>query len=37
VFVVIVTRVHRKFDIYRWNPDDGAKPRTQTYEIDLDE
>lgn len=29
--------VFRKFDIYRWNPDDGAKPRTQTYEIDLDE
>lgn len=27
----------KKFDIYRWNPDDGAKPRTQTYEIDLDE
>lgn len=27
----------KKFDIYRWNPDDGAKPRTQTYELDLDE
>jgi succinate dehydrogenase/fumarate reductase iron-sulfur protein len=27
----------KKFDIYRWNPDDGSKPRTQTYELDLDE
>src|SRR3954451_14885038 len=26
----------REFRIYRWNPDDGANPRTDTYEIDLD-
>jgi succinate dehydrogenase / fumarate reductase, iron-sulfur subunit len=25
----------RKFRIYRWNPDDGQTPRTDTYEIDL--
>ena len=24
------------FSIYRWNPDDGQNPRTDTYEIDLD-
>ena len=23
--------------IYRWNPDDGAQPRMQTYEVDLNE
>lgn len=27
----------RTFRIYRWNPDDDANPRTDTYEIDLDE
>jgi len=26
----------REFRIYRWNPDDGEPPRTNTYEIDLD-
>jgi succinate dehydrogenase / fumarate reductase iron-sulfur subunit len=26
----------RKFSIYRWNPDDGQNPRTDTYNIDLD-
>ena len=26
----------RAFKIYRWNPDDGQNPRTDTYEIDLD-
>ena len=26
----------REFKIYRWNPDDGANPRTDTYQIDLD-
>jgi succinate dehydrogenase / fumarate reductase iron-sulfur subunit len=26
----------REFRIYRWNPDDGKNPRTDTYEIDLD-
>ena len=26
----------RQFRIYRWNPDDGQNPRTDTYEIDLD-
>jgi succinate dehydrogenase / fumarate reductase iron-sulfur subunit len=26
----------RQFKIYRWNPDDGQNPRTDTYEIDLD-
>ena len=25
----------REFKIYRWNPDDGKNPRTDTYEIDL--
>ena len=29
------TRV-KKFKIYRWNPDDDANPRTDTYEVDLD-
>jgi succinate dehydrogenase / fumarate reductase iron-sulfur subunit len=29
------TRV-RTFKVYRWNPDDGQNPRTDTYEIDLD-
>jgi len=26
----------RQFRIYRWNPDDGQNPRTDTYDIDLD-
>ena len=26
----------REFKIYRWNPDDGANPRLDTYEVDLD-
>jgi succinate dehydrogenase / fumarate reductase iron-sulfur subunit len=26
----------RDFKVYRWNPDDGANPRNDTYEIDLD-
>src|ERR1700687_491311 len=26
----------RQFRIYRWNPDDGLNPSTDTYEIDLD-
>ncbi|MGH7072217.1 MAG: succinate dehydrogenase iron-sulfur subunit [Acetobacteraceae bacterium] len=26
----------KAFRIYRWNPDDGAKPRFDTYEVDLD-
>jgi succinate dehydrogenase / fumarate reductase iron-sulfur subunit len=26
----------RSFKVYRWNPDDGENPRTDTYEIDLD-
>ena len=25
----------RDFKVYRWNPDDGQNPRTDTYEIDL--
>src|SRR5580698_5512418 len=25
----------REFKIYRWNPDDGKNPRTDTYEVDL--
>src|SRR5512138_2117978 len=29
------TRV-RTFKVYRWNPDDGLNPRTDTYEVDLD-
>ena len=27
----------RSFKIYRWNPDDGANPRYDTYELDLDQ
>ena len=27
----------RKFNIYRWNPDDGNNPRVDTYEVNLDE
>ncbi|MBV1800580.1 2Fe-2S iron-sulfur cluster-binding protein, partial [Siccirubricoccus sp. G192] len=30
------TRRVRAFRIYRWNPDDGTSPRTDTYEVDLD-
>ncbi len=26
----------RDFKVYRWNPDDGANPHNDTYEIDLD-
>ena len=26
----------RAFNIYRWNPDDGQNPHTDTYEIDMD-
>jgi succinate dehydrogenase / fumarate reductase iron-sulfur subunit len=25
----------RSFKVYRWNPDDGQNPRTDTYEVDL--
>ncbi len=27
----------RSFKIYRWNPDDGANPRYDSYELDLDD
>src|SRR3954451_17688679 len=26
----------KRFNIYRWNPDDGQNPRTDTYDVDLD-
>ena len=26
----------RVFKVYRWNPDDSANPRTDTYEVDMD-
>ncbi len=26
----------KEFKVYRWNPDDGANPRIDTYELDLD-
>src|SRR3984885_8287740 len=26
----------RDFKIYRWNPDDGQNPRTDTFQLDLD-
>ena len=26
----------KRFKIYRWTPDDGQKPRIDTYEVDLD-
>ena len=29
------TRI-KKFKVYRWNPEDGANPRTDTYDVDLD-
>ncbi len=25
----------RRFKVYRWNPDDGANPRVDTYEVDM--
>src|SRR6476661_5697561 len=27
----------REFRVYRWNPDDGANPRIDTYKVDLDD
>ena len=27
----------RTFKVYRWNPDDSANPRTDTYEVDMDQ
>ena len=30
------TKNVRAFSIYRWNPDDGQNPHTDTYEIDMD-
>ncbi|HEX4555491.1 MAG TPA: 2Fe-2S iron-sulfur cluster-binding protein, partial [Xanthobacteraceae bacterium] len=27
----------REYRIYRWNPDDGANPRIDTYSVDLDD
>ncbi|MFQ6017955.1 MAG: 2Fe-2S iron-sulfur cluster-binding protein, partial [Kiloniellaceae bacterium] len=27
----------RSFRVYRWNPEDGANPRLDTYEVDLDD
>jgi succinate dehydrogenase / fumarate reductase iron-sulfur subunit len=27
----------KAFKVYRWNPDDGAKPRVDTYQVDLDD
>jgi succinate dehydrogenase / fumarate reductase iron-sulfur subunit len=30
------TKRVREFKIYRWSPDDGKNPRTDTYEVDLD-
>ena len=26
----------KRFKIYRWDPDSGENPRTDTYEVDLD-
>uniref|UniRef100_A0A6B2FX56 Succinate dehydrogenase [ubiquinone] iron-sulfur subunit, mitochondrial (Trinotate prediction) n=1 Tax=Myxobolus squamalis TaxID=59785 RepID=A0A6B2FX56_MYXSQ len=26
----------KKFKIYRWNPEDGEKPKMQTYEVDTE-
>ncbi|MDG1858040.1 MAG: hypothetical protein P8I94_02980, partial [Emcibacteraceae bacterium] len=26
----------KRFNIYRWNEDDGENPRIDTYEVDLD-
>jgi succinate dehydrogenase / fumarate reductase, iron-sulfur subunit len=25
----------KTFEIYRWNPDDGAEPKMDSYEVDL--
>jgi succinate dehydrogenase / fumarate reductase iron-sulfur subunit len=30
------TKRVKEFKIYRWNPDDGKNPETDTFEIDLD-
>jgi len=27
----------KKFTVYRWNPDDGKTPQTDTYEVDMDD
>ena len=27
----------KKFNVYRWNPDDGLNPRMDTFEVDLDQ
>src|SRR3954453_5967838 len=27
----------RQFQVYRWNPDDGKNPRTDTYFVDMDD
>ncbi|MGH7154680.1 MAG: succinate dehydrogenase iron-sulfur subunit, partial [Acetobacteraceae bacterium] len=26
----------KSFDVYRWDPDGGMNPRTDTYDVDLD-
>ena len=30
------TKNVRTFDIYRWNPDDQANPRVDSFEVDMD-
>jgi succinate dehydrogenase (ubiquinone) iron-sulfur subunit len=27
--------VYRDFQVYRWNPDNGGKPRYDTYKLDI--
>src|SRR6187549_3717121 len=30
------TKNVRRFDVYRWNPDEPANPRVDTYDVDMD-
>lgn len=29
------TSLEREFQVYRWHPEDGGKPRYQSYNVDL--
>lgn len=30
------TSLQREFQVYRWHPEEGGKPRYQSYNVDLD-
>jgi len=36
-FAITRAKGMKKFEVYRWNPDDGKKPTMQTYEVNMDE